>query len=114
MRTSHLRALALALPLCVLSACGLTPYDATREAINETANGVTALQPGVLALCAVDPGPRCDDARQAYEVAGAAVAAAHDALEVYRVTGEGLAEVAEAVRVASKSAQEVADVVAAR
>jgi len=95
-----------------LVGCGASVYESTLDTINATAGAVTQAQPAVLALCAVDPGERCDDARKAYEVAGAAVAAAHDALEVYRVTGKGLDEVGKALRVAADSAREVANVVA--
>lgn len=92
--------------------CGASVYSSTLDVINTTAATVTQAQPAVLALCQVDPGERCDDARKAYEVAGSAVAAAHDALEAYRVTGEGLDAVADAVRVAARSAREVARVAA--
>lgn len=92
--------------------CGGTIYDETLARLNKTADTVSKSQPKVLLLCQADPGQRCDDARQTYEAAGAAVAAAHDALEVYRVTGEGLDAVADAVRKAVESAREVGRVVA--
>ena len=97
----------------LLSGCGASVYESTLDTINATAGAVTQAQPAVLALCNIDPGERCDDARKAYEVAGADVAAAHDALEVYRVTGEGLDEVGKALRVAADSAREVSRVVTA-
>lgn len=94
----------------LLVGCGATVYESTLATINTTADSVNQAQPAVLALCQVDPGQRCDDARKAYEVAEAAVAAAHDALEAYRVTGEGLDAVGYAVRKAAESAREVARV----
>lgn len=98
--------------LVLLAGCGASVYDSTLATINRTATTVSQSQPAVVALCQVDPGQRCDDARKAYETAGAAVAAAHDALEVYRVTGEGLDATAEAVRRMAESAREVGRVLA--
>jgi hypothetical protein len=98
--------------LVFLVGCGASVYDSTLSAINGTAQIVNESQNAIAALCYVDPGQRCDDARKAYEVAGAAVAAAHDALAVYRVTGEGLDEVGRALKVAADSAREVGNVLA--
>jgi len=85
-------------------------YSETNEAINTTANTINQAQPAVLLLCQADPGERCDDARKAYEAAGAAVEAAHAANEVVRLTGAGVDEVGKALRKLYDAAAEVANV----
>ncbi len=88
-------------------------YAETNEAINTTAEKINQAAPAIVLLCYADPGPRCDDARKAYETAGAAVEAAHAANEVQRLTGEGLDDIGKALKVLVDSAAEVARVVTA-
>jgi hypothetical protein len=97
------------LGLALLIGCA-SFYSETNEAINTTAVKINQAQPAVLLLCQADPGERCDDARKAYEAAGAAVEAAHAANEVVRLTGAGVDEVGKALRKLYDAAAEVANV----
>lgn len=88
-------------------------YSETNDAINTTAAKINQAGPAVVLLCQADPGPRCDDARKAYQTAGALVEEAHAANEVVRLTKTGLDELGKALKELADGAREVARVVTA-